>query len=699
MSVRREIGLLLLIGSFSLLVGCASNETAEVPAPVQPVVIDDRGQYVGDEACGDCHDELYRSYHRTGMGRSVSRFDPNTAPERFDASSRVYNPQRDLYYEPFVRGDTLFQREFRLDDAGHVMHEQVHPAAWVVGSGNATRSYLMNVNGHITQMPLTWYVERARWDLSPGYEQKNLRFGRAISLECMTCHNGLPAHSPFTQSHYTEVPEGITCERCHGPGSAHVDARLADLGPSEGEPDPTIVNTAHLDRAVQLAVCQQCHLTGFSVFKPGHDATTYRPGQPLSAHRTVFALKEERDDPERFGIASHAERLAKSACYQNSVMTCTTCHDPHEPVADLGGDYFNEVCQGCHTPDSGEDQVMCSRDETHTAAEAMTGNCAGCHLQKSGTSDIPHVTFTDHWIRRTLPPARAPEDIERILYRSEPFELVRITEGEAGDEATARLEEAVAYFTLYDTQHRIPAYLARVIEAARRGLAGGADHPEARLALGRALAEIDSLPQAEQTLREAVARYPDHARLHYWLADVLLRSGSAATAVTHLEHALATQPAFTEAHIKLAQAREALGQRAPALRAYEEALAQNPIHHPDVWNNLGFLLIQQNQLQEADSLLSRAVVLDPDLAAALINLGSVRMLNQDLESAIALFERGAELDPTNVAPLGNLGMIYAQQGRYDDARAMFERVLALSPNDPNARAALAQVQQLMKESP
>ena len=33
------------------------------------------------------------------------------------------------------------------------------------------------------------------------------------------------------------------------------------------------------------------------------------------------------------------------------------------------------------------------------------------------------------------------------------------------------------------------------------------------------------------------------------------------------------------------------------------------------------------------------------------------------------------------------------------SRAMFQRVLALHPNDPNARAALAQVQQLMKESP
>ena len=35
------------------------------------------------------------------------------------------------------QNDTLFQREYRKDRAGNIIHERVHPVEWVIGSGNA----------------------------------------------------------------------------------------------------------------------------------------------------------------------------------------------------------------------------------------------------------------------------------------------------------------------------------------------------------------------------------------------------------------------------------------------------------------------------------------------------------------------------------------------------------------------------------
>lgn len=702
---------LFIGGLFALLFGAGCGKpsgpdgqeaTANQAAPVVQ-----EAAYVGDEACASCHADLYAAYHRTGMGRSLSRFDAATAPERFGEGATVYEPQSDFYYEAFVRGDTLFQREYRLGADGEVTHERIHAADWVIGSGNATRSYLMDVQGQLTEMPLTWYVERQTWDLSPGYRERNLRFGRPISLECMTCHNGLPEHEAFTPAHYEAVPQGITCERCHGPGEDHVERHLAGLGPEgrgEGEPedgaDASIVNPARLEREAQLDVCRQCHLTGTTVFAPGEDPTTYRPGRPLEAHRTVFVDEGQLEDPQRFGIASHAQRLALSACFEESAMTCTTCHDPHQPVAELPEDHFNAVCQSCHTPEAvdlgaaGVEETtapVCSRDAAHSAIEAMTGNCVRCHLQKSGTSDIPHVTFTDHWIRRTLPPARHPDEIERVLIRDTPVELVRIT-GRATSGAAADLEEAIAYFDYYDTSHRLPAYLDSVTAKARSGLAAGADRAGARLALGRALLEKDALAEANRVLEEAAARHPGRADLLYWLGRARLESGAAQAAVAALGEAVAAQPAFVEAHVKLAEALAAAGRPGEAEAAYREALRRDPVHQPQAWNNLGFLHLQAQRLDEALPMFEQATALDPDFAVAYVNAGSVYLLRQRLAEAATQFEQALDADPDNVPALGNLGLVRAQQGRYDEARALFKQVLRLQPGDARARAMLQQVE-------
>ncbi len=682
LSMRRMCALLLVAG---LLVGCG-KKAAPPAAPVEPAA----ATYAGDAACASCHGDLYASYKRSGMGQSLSLFDAATAPERFPKDLRVYSATRDLYYTPFVRNDTLFQREFRLDEQGNVIYEQTRAADWVVGSGKATRSYLMNVNGYVTEMPLTWYVERGIWDLSPGYEQVNQRFSRPINEECMTCHNALPAHTPFTEAHYTDVPLGISCERCHGPGSEHVEARLGGFETAEGEADPTLVRLSALPRERQMSVCQQCHLSGTKVFKPGEGPDTFRPGEPLAENRAVFAMAEQLRDPERFGISSHAQRLALSACFDASAMTCTTCHDPHRPVQELEPDHYNQVCQSCHTPTVDRpDAVVC--DRTHASA-AMTGNCVSCHIQKSGTSDIPHVTFTDHWIRKTLPPARRPDDIERTLVRAEPVTLVRVT-GEAVEPTgpQADVEEGMAYFRFQQTTHFIPGYFPGIKEKLRAGLDGGAEMAEARVVLGRVLLLQDSLAVAERVLADAVARYPRHADAQFWLGKARYEAGRAADALGPLREAVALQPALLDARYTLAQALERAGQTAAAEAAYRDLLARDPVHQPGAWNNLGFLLLGQQRLDDAATAFDRALALDPDLAVALVNLASLRLMQGDLDAGQTLLDRALKVEPNNTSALGNRALVAAQQGDLAEARRLLTRLLQITPGDDRARALLAQI--------
>ena len=692
MVVRRSNTIAL---AAALAVGAAYALVACRTAVPEAVASDADWTYVGDAACTQCHAEIATSYAQTGMGRSVSRFDPATAPEQFGPDGRgptVCGP--DGYcYQPILRGDTLFQRETRPDTPGYARE---HAVSHVVGSGHATRSYFMEAGGgeagvYLTEMPLTWYVERAIWDLSPGYQRNNRRFDRPIALECLTCHNARPSHLP-SQNFYTDVPLGISCERCHGPGSAHVAAFEAG-----GEPeDAQIVNPASLPTLRQLDVCQQCHLTGQTVFAPGEDPTTYRPGRPLSANRSVFVTEASLEDPEEFGIASHAERMMRSPCFQQSVgtgreMTCTTCHDPHRPTSELSPDHFAAACRSCHSADAHVE--VCSRPGVETVAEASTGDCVSCHMRKAGTSDIPHVSFTDHWIRATPPPDREARASTDPLLGNTPFELVDLVlrEGETVDArraAEAQLDLGVATFSLYETQHTIPAYLPRVVRHVRAGLAGGADRTAARVALGRALIELDSLDAAASELGEAVRRDPADPYAQLWLGTALTKAGRTGEALAPLREATRLAPRLTEAHVELADALALRGDWRAAAGALETAVRQDPLRHPGAWNDLGFAYLQLGEVENAVNALRRAVALDPRLPTARVNLGTALLSEGDLAAAAAQFEAALRTDPRNVPALGNLGVVRAQQGRTGEARDLFTRLLQVTPNDARARAAL-----------
>ncbi|MBK5285883.1 MAG: pilus assembly protein TadD, partial [Bacteroidia bacterium] len=168
--------------------------------------------------CRQCHQNIYDTFIHTGMGMSFEKASQQKTSARFGINEIIRDSVKDFYYHPYWKNDSLFVHEYRLKgkDTIHSRTEQIN---YIVGSGQHTNSHIINSNGYLYQAPATFYTQEARWDLPPGFENgNNSRFSRKIELECISCHNAYPKMVDSSENKYESVPNGIDCERCHGPG-------------------------------------------------------------------------------------------------------------------------------------------------------------------------------------------------------------------------------------------------------------------------------------------------------------------------------------------------------------------------------------------------------------------------------------------------------------------------------------------------
>ncbi len=588
----------------------------------------DSVKYVGMQTCQSCHAAIYNSFIQTGMGSSFGLATRIKSAANFGTHHVVFDKYNNFYYYPFWRNDSMFISEFRLKEKDTI-YKRTEYVKYIIGSGQHTNSHLMEVNGYIYQLPLTWYSQSKKWDLPPGFEKgRNVRFNRDIGFECMSCHNALPDFVENSTNKFTNIPQGIDCERCHGPGEMHVKERLTGSKVDTSQmPDYTIVNPKRLTWELQTDICQRCHLQGNAVVKHGKSFSDFRPGKHLSDYMDIYMPKYIGHE-EEFIMASHAQRLQMSKCFinadQSKALTCITCHNPHVSVKVTGKQIFNNACIQCH-----QDNKTCT--ETTALRMAKEDNCWGCHMPKSGTIDIPHVTVTDHFIRKPLK--------KRVKDELKIFAGIYCINNKSSDQET-----------------KAKAYLAY-----REKFEG----------------EMTALDSAEKIVQSLGNTENSNIVLRIHLLFLRNDYLGIIRLIKNIQIQSLNDPWTC---YRIGQSYQNVQQNEMAYSWYAEANRLAP-ENLDFANKQGAILIAMGKVEEGIRLLETLIKTQPKQPEVLTNIGFGYVVQKQYELAMRYYDQSLSLNPDMQQTLYNKAALCNLLGRKMEAKAILLQLLKKDPTN------------------
>jgi predicted CXXCH cytochrome family protein len=420
--------------------------------------------------------------------------------------------------------------------------EAEYPIAFQIGSGTRGRSYAVRIGSSLLESPLSWYAKRG-WDISPGFEALSLLdFDRPVTGNCLFCHANAAHFSDADERQLSGSIEAISCGRCHGMSTEHMRR------PSKHN----IVNPARLQPDERDSVCEQCHLEGAArIVHRGKSWSDFHAGKRMEDIATTYVSRRAAEDQP---AVSQVEELADSRCWRASGrrLWCGTCHDPHGAAVDREKQ-VRTVCQSCHP----------SLPEAHPVAQR---ECISCHMPKRETSNIAHVSVTDHRIRRPGSANVAGEHEqthELKTWRAPPENFAE------RDLAVADLEVGAA--------ENLPALVAAGVRRLERLPANEqADDPSALGALEAVYLNTSSPAKAVQLCRWAVEAEPRSATFALNLGIALKRAGDPGGAERELLRSASLDPSLMQAYAELAVLYDAQQRPEEAMKIVDRFLRWNP---------------------------------------------------------------------------------------------------------------------------
>ena len=327
--------------------------------------------FLGDQVCLDCH-KKFASFGHSGMAMAMEPVG--------ESKILTENPQLTMRvgaYSYQIKRDGK-QSFYSVTDGKDTI---TLPILYAFGEGKMGQTYVLQHEGKFYESLVSFYNEPKALDFTIGAPRLEPRsmpdaLGRVLPpnevSNCFSCHAlGAVVGGQLRLDKFTH---GIRCESCHGPGGKHVS------GVKAGEPGATGIFNPKLLSGDELSqqFCASCHR--------GSDE---------------FALLKTM---EINNVRFQPYRIFHSKCYSDDrKISCTACHNPHEPLRENAPAYYDRRCLECHTLKSKTAKAAGDGSSCPVAEK----DCTSCHMPKVEVK-AAHFDFTDHYIRIVRPGEKFP---------------------------------------------------------------------------------------------------------------------------------------------------------------------------------------------------------------------------------------------------------------------------------------------------
>ncbi|MBK8653773.1 MAG: ammonia-forming cytochrome c nitrite reductase subunit c552 [Haliscomenobacter sp.] len=656
------------------------------------------GEYLGETACRSCHEPEFKDWLGSHHDHAMEEATDSTVLGDFNGvsfSSKGIVSQ-------FFRRDGRFMVRTEGPNGGMEDFE----ISYTFGFFPLQQYLIQFPGGRYQCLPLAWDSREGKWfDLQPVEKFRTddwmhwTKGSMTWNSMCADCHstNLQKNYDPVADSYQTTWSViDVSCEACHGPGSAHV-AYVNSKAYKKGRRAPGSFTylTANLDNRAQMDQCARCHSLrsqqSAAYDHSGHFMDHYLPEVP----RPGLYHSDGQISEEVYEYGS----FTQSKMFQQGVK-CTNCHNPHSLKLKAEG---NDLCGQCHSKKTYDTPAH----HFHTIGSEGAA-CVSCHMP--GKVYMGNDFRRDHSLRVPRPDLTAAYGTPNACANCHADQTAQWLADAVvkwyGPNRKPHYSEAFSalYYGDRSARERVTQWASDSLQSGTiRALAlwylGNAGASEAERVLADALKNND--PLVRHTALGVAAPFSKAYRLVHvvpLLADPVLAVRAQAAFVLsdvkedeipadqrkvwkeadkHFEKVLAAQADFAAGWLMKAQFQFNRGNFAQAEEAFKASLARDQDYTPASTALAGFYY-QQNRWQEAEAFYLKVIRRDPKAAWAYYDLGLLQAENQKMPAAEANLAQAAEISG-NPRYYYNWAIALQNLGRIKEAEKAYSEGIKRSP--------------------